>query len=325
MSPAAEEKATGLPLLQRQDLGLDEAELERLEQERLAFEGKPDPTDPDDVDSYASNDEWAFQKADQLLSTLKQREGVDRRTEGEVFDRPTLMVLHKMLSQGTLASLDFPISTGKEANVFRGTTPMGGHVAVKIYRVNTATFKHVLQYIEGDERFAGAGRDKRRLVAAWAQKEFRNLSRLYEAGVSVPEPIRVLGNVLVTEYIGLPEGPWPQLKDLGRLDREQAQEFYDSLTADLERTVHDAGLVHADLSEYNILVQDSDDPDAARARIIDVGQAVLRSHPMSEEFLERDIRNLTRYFTRQRLRVTEHDLATRLRPRDDGAAKEEEE
>ncbi len=276
---------------------VDPSELEALEQEELEY--------------LASNDQWAYEKADRLVSRLPKNEGKDRRTEGEVFDRQTLLTLHRLLVHGALKSLDFPVSSGKEANVFRGTTPMGAFVAVKIYRVNTATFKHVLKYIQGDERFAGVSGDKRELVNAWAQKEFRNLHRMYEAGVSVPEPIRVLNNVLITEYIGTEEGPWPTLKDMGRI--EDAMPFWESLHDDFVKMVKKADLIHADLSEYNILIQDADDPTKARARVIDVGQAVLTSHPMSGEFLERDAKNLTAYFRRHGVKVSAEDLLTEVR------------
>ncbi len=286
-----------------------------LDVEDLIDHDELDVTDPDDVDIYASNDEWAFRRADRLREQIAGRVGVDRRTEGEVFDAPTLMALHKLLTSGVLKSLDFPLSTGKEANVFRGTTPTGGLVAVKIYRINTSTFKHVLKYIQGDERFQGVSGDKRALVYAWAQKEYRNLSRMYAAGVSVPEPIHVLKNVLVTEFIGIAEGAWPQLRDIGRLD-ELAQPFWDALLRDYAVSYNDAGLVHADFSEYNILVEYPDDPKRARPRVIDVGQAVLTSHPMAHEFLERDARNLVRFFRRNRLRVDERDLLSHLKMED---------
>lgn len=263
-----------------------------------------------EMHALASNDQWAFERADQLLRGLPNREGqADRRTEGEVFDRTTLLTLHKLLRSGVLSSLDFPVSTGKEANVFRGTTPMGGLVAVKIFRTNTSTFKHVLQYIQGDERFEGISGDKRHLVAAWTQKEFRNLTRMREAKVSVPEPIHVSNNVLLMEYIGVEDGPWPRLKELGRLPNPKV--FYDSITEDYVKMVNDSGVVHADFSEFNILVEDPEGK-SPRCRVIDVGQGVLRSHPMSLEFLYRDVRNITNFFRRQRLQVTEQDLLARL-------------
>ncbi len=250
------------------------------------------------MQSVASNDEWAFRRADRLQGMLPDhRCDANRKTEGEVFDRQTLMVLHKFLTHGVLRSLDFPVSTGKEANVFRGTSPRGGYVAVKIFRTNTSTFKHVLQYIQGDERFEGVSGDKRALVHAWTQKEFRNLLRAREAGVDVPEPIKALNNVLVMGYIGVKQGPWPSLKDAD-LKPGQMQAICDKVLADYVTLYNEADLVHADISEYNILVEGAGTP-TPRPRIIDIGQAVLKNHPMAQEFLDRDLKNITAFFRRK--------------------------
>lgn len=251
----------------------------------------------DDLVQVASNDEWTYRKADRLVAGLpgkKKGPETDRRTEAEVFDRSTLLTLHKMLVHGVLKSVDFPVSTGKEANVFRATTPRGGYLALKIYRINTASFKHVMQYIQGDERFQGIGNDKRTLVTAWCQKEYRNLLRLREAGVAVPEPVKASANVLVTEYLGKPEGPWPQLRLVEPAD---PQRLWEQAVSDYVKGYNLADLVHADWSEYNVLVENADGPEAAwRLRMIDVGQAVIKSHPMAHEFAQRDIKNMVRVF-----------------------------
>lgn len=282
------------------------------------FDEHEDPME-EEPERLASNEEWVLQQADRMVARLPQRIGHDRRTEGEVFDRPALMTLHRLLSSGVLSSLDFPVSTGKEANVFRGTTPQGAHVAVKIYRINTATFRHVQQYIQGDERFQGVGGDKKTMVHAWAQKEFRNLHRMRDAGVDVPEPIKVLNNVLITEYLGVPEGPWPTLKDVGRLP--DPKRFWTKLVDDYVAMVNKADLIHADLSEFNVLVEHADRlhdaaPDQVpRPRVIDVGQAVLHTHPHCQDFLRRDINNIVHYFRRQGLREAAPETITdRLRP-----------
>ncbi|MFA5943649.1 MAG: serine protein kinase RIO [Candidatus Thermoplasmatota archaeon] len=278
----------------------------------LSVEDLEDTDADSGMQSVASNDEWAFRRADRLQGLLPDHRGdANRKTEGEVFDRQTLMVLHKFLTHGVLRSLDFPISTGKEANVFRGTTPGGGLVAVKIFRVNTSTFKHVLQYIQGDERFEGVTGDKRSLVHAWTQKEFRNLVRMSEAKVAVPEPLKALQNVLVMEYLGIKEGPWPSLKDAAVEDYER---LWTQLADDYVKMYNEAELVHADLSEYNVLVEGAGGPeDKKRARIIDVGQAVLKNHPMAHEFLARDLKNLTAFFKRKGVDAEPAHIMSRLK------------
>jgi RIO kinase 1 len=287
-SPPADEQA---PMLELEDLGEDHEAMVR----------------------FASNDEWAFRRAEKLVGKLPHRRREHNRdTESEVFDRPTLLTLHKLLVHGVLKSLDFPVATGKEANVFRGTTPGGGYVAVKIYRVNTSTFKHVLQYIQGDERFEGLTGDKRSMVAAFCQKEFRNLARLREVGVAVPEPIKAIHNVLVTEYLGVKEGPWPTLKQYGRLD--DPQRLWDQVSSDYVKAYNLADLVHADLSEYNIMLEGAGGPAGSqRARLIDVGQAVLKSHPMATQFRERDLKVITQYFRRQGVDAQPEQVASQLR------------
>src|SRR5438309_1445281 len=98
------------------------------------------------MDTY----EKVYRDIDKFTAELQQRTGKDIKTWGEVFDTPTVMSLHRMLRSGVLKSIDYPVKTGKEANVFKGTMEDGDDCAIKIYRVATATFHHILKYIEGD-------------------------------------------------------------------------------------------------------------------------------------------------------------------------------
>jgi RIO kinase 1 len=297
----------------------DEAEPEpMLTADEVIAEYGPPVEEPE---SIVSNEDWVYRKADQMQRKMPGRTGrADRRTEGEVFDRSTLMTLHRLLTHGLLKSLDFPVATGKEANVFRGTTPQGGYVAVKIFRINTATFKHVLEYVQGDERFAGVTGDKRQLVHTWCQKEFRNLVRMHEADVSVPEPLKAVANVLVMEYLGKKEGPWPRLKELP--DLGDPERLYRELVDDYVKAFNGAELVHADLSEYNIMVEGADGPpETFKPRIIDVGQAVLMTHPNAGQFLQRDLKNLTGFFRKKGVDAKPEDITSRLK-RERGEAKE---
>ena len=80
---------------------------------------------------------------------IKDKSVEDRKTYDEVFDRDTLLVLYKMLSSKVLKSLDYPISTGKEGNIFRASGEEKELFAVKIYRTSTSTYKNFTKYITG--------------------------------------------------------------------------------------------------------------------------------------------------------------------------------
>ncbi|HID72822.1 TPA: serine protein kinase RIO, partial [Candidatus Micrarchaeota archaeon] len=75
------------------------------------------------------------------------------KIESEVFDKKTLLILHGLMKKGLVQTVDYPISTGKEANVFRATTPDGSFIAIKIYKLETKPFFRREEYLEGDPRF----------------------------------------------------------------------------------------------------------------------------------------------------------------------------
>lgn len=227
----------------------------------------------------------------------KLAQAFGRKTEGEVFDRPTMLTLYRLISRNIIGTLDYPISTGKEANVFHATDPKGKSLAVKIFRVHTATFHSYLTYIQGDPRFEGLKGDRRNIIHAWVKKEYKNLLRLHDAGVRVPRPVAWAENVLVMSFIGQEGTPAPLLKDIPLGDSQQA---YEEIAEAMAIAWNNAGLVHGDLSEYNIMVQQGKKASGKKARevltVIDVGQAVMQKHPMAREFLDRDVRNVARYF-----------------------------
>ena len=220
-------------------------------------------------------------------------EWVDRRVFDAVFDRLTLMSLYKLMKNGLIDTLDFPIARGKEAHVFHGTS-QNGPIAVKIFHTSNAVFKNLVQYIEGDPRFGGLKRRHRDLVDIWVRKEFRNLSRLEKWGLAVPTPLGVHRNVLVMEYLGTPTAPSPRLRDVEVPD---AQAVYDELLEFLAVTWQKANMVHGDFSPYNIMWHGD------RPVVIDVGQAVVQSHPKSQEFLVRDVTRLVEWAKKSGLNI----------------------
>ena len=220
-------------------------------------------------------------------------EWVDRRVFDAVFDRLTLMSLYKLMKSGLIDTLDFPIARGKEAHVFHGTGE-SGPVAVKIFHTSNAVFKNLVQYIEGDPRFGGLKRRHRDLVDIWVRKEFRNLSRLEKWGLAVPKPLGVHKNVLVMEYLGTSTAPSPRLRDVKVIDPAAV---YEELLEFLAVTWQNANRVHGDFSPYNIMWHGD------RPVVIDVGQAVVQSHPKSQEFLVRDVTRLVEWANKNGLEI----------------------
>lgn len=198
------------------------------------------------------------------------------------------------MRKGVLSSLKGVVSAGKESRVYWGTGSRGRDLAVKIYLTSSAEFrKGMIKYIVGDYRFdKNVPKSTRKLVILWARKEFNNYRDLYEAGVSVPEPIDQHENVLVMEFIGRGGVRAPLLKE-AVLTREEYLRIFYAVVEDLRKAYIKARLVHGDLSEYNVMVWDG------RHYIIDVSQAVHVTHPNAMELLRRDVSNIIRFFERE--------------------------
>lgn len=239
-----------------------------------------------------------------LISRKRTHDADDRKVASEIFDERTLKTLYKLANQGYVDILNGAISTGKEANVLKGFRDDGSIVAVKIYRIATSDFKKMQYYIAGDPRFNVRTNNKRQLIGSWVNKEFRNLNRLCDAGVNVPEAINNLNNVLVMEFIGDEDGnPSPTAK---YLPPEDPTDFYEQLVDQLDKFVNDAKLVHGDLSTYNIINHNE------KPIIIDVSQSVVRDHLIANELLERDIKNLVREFSKMGVDTSIEDLTNRI-------------
>ena len=256
--------------------------------------------DPDSMMRSERKHEWIseprykrmFDDIEDALQGVMGRgrfEWVDRRVFDQVFDRSTLLALHKLMQQGEIGTIDYPIARGKEAHVFRATSS-SGPLAVKIFHTTNAVFKGLAKYIDGDPRFTGLSRRHRELVNIWVRKEFRNLKRMRRSGLRVPEPLLNLKNVLVMEFVGDEESPSPRLKDIEVDDPSSVFEELLEIMAVIWQT---CDLVHADFSEYNILWRQG------APWVIDAGQAVTTRHPSANEFLVRDVTRLTEWAGRK--------------------------
>jgi len=294
----------------------------------------------EEIDVSDTDADRIARKRDREFSQFRERiKDADQfKVEASVFDDATYGALYKLVQDGHIDAFGGPISTGKEANVYtalsgsearsasgqsssaerssadqssgrsprddgEGTEPRGHEVAVKVYRINASDFKDMRGYLDGDPRFEGIGSDKKKVVTAWVRKESSNLKRARRAGVRTPKPIAVERNVLVMEYLGTEEG---RAKRLSEVHIENPDTAYEVVTEYLRR-LYDAGLVHGDLSEYNIVFHEG------QLYIIDLGQAVTVHHPNAEEFLERDCRNVANFFARQGVETSPEDLLAYVR------------
>jgi RIO kinase 1 len=230
----------------------------------------------------------------------------DRATSEQVLDPRTRMILLQMINRGLVSEIHGCLSTGKEANVYHAmsfpdehqeATPV--HRAIKVYKTSILVFKDRDKYVTGEFRFRqGYNKSNNRaMVKVWAEKEMRNLRRIYAAGIPCPEPIYLRLHVLVMGFLGNSKGlAAPRLKDVD-FDISEPETRWRSLYMELlgcMRVMYQTcRLVHADLSEYNILYHKQ------RLYIIDVSQSVEHDHPRSLEFLRMDIKNVSDFFRRK--------------------------
>ncbi|EFJ52760.1 RIO kinase [Volvox carteri f. nagariensis] len=224
---------------------------------------------------------------------IASKDKSDRATVEQAIDPRTRMVLFKMLNRGLFTEINGCVSTGKEANVYHASGADGVDLAIKIYKTSILVFKDRDRYVSGDYRFRNGycRSNPRKMVKMWAEKEMRNLMRLRAAGINSPQPLQLRLHVLVMEFIGEDGVAAPRLRDAG-LPLQRLRTAYTEMLVVLRNLYQKCRLVHADLSEYNILYHKGE------LYIIDVSQAVDLDHPKALDFLREDCKHVNDYFRR---------------------------
>jgi RIO kinase 1 len=206
-----------------------------------------------------------------------------------------------LFDDGFIVSVTRPLMSGKEASVFLVETREGLCVA-KVYKdAQNRSFRQRADYTEGrtvrntrQQRAMAKGSKygKSLLEAEWQQAEVSALYRLHAAKVRVPTPFHYSDNVLLMELItDADQRPAPRLWDV-TLSPDEARRLHQHLVRECVRMLC-AGMVHGDLSEYNILMS-KDGPV-----IIDLPQATDAAHNRnSERLFLRDVKNLKNYLGR---------------------------
>lgn len=210
-------------------------------------------------------------------------------------------VLSSLIDQGVIDDVIRPLKSGKEAQVY--LVRVGGEPLVaKVYKDATSrSFKQRADYTEG--RRVRSTRDQRAMAkrtrhgkaqeeAAWKSAEVDIIYRLHAAGVRVPMPHNFIDGVLLMELVRGEDGhPAPRLSELS-LDPDTAHAYFEQLLAEVVRMLC-AGVVHGDLSDFNVLV------DEVGPVIIDFPQAVdAASNRNAKKLLVRDVNNLSAFLGR---------------------------
>ena len=210
------------------------------------------------------------------------------KTYGGVFDNYTIANLKKLCAQGFYEEIEGALALGKEANTFIARNKDDELILIKIYRLENCDFNKMYSYIIQDPRYEVLKGNRRRIIFEWTKREYRNLQMARQC-IRVPTPYAFRDTVLIMEYIGDKEGPAPQLKNIV-LDDPQA--FFDQ-TIENVRLLYKEGLVHGDLSAFNILVQDQ------QPVFIDFSQGTTTKSQQAHELLIRDLNNVVIFFKKQ--------------------------
>lgn len=233
---------------------------------------------------YSSDGETRVKTEERLKETQK--------VFGYVFDTFTMLNIYKLFTDKTIERFEFPISSGKESLVF-AASGKNKFFAVKIYKTVASTFKNIERYA-GQRWGIESTKNKRKFIAQWARREFRNLDVASSSGVLAPKPVKVVGNVLIMQYLGTKKTPAPLMKDC-EISKVLIKETFLSI-----RTLFlKAGLVHGDLSEYNFLIY------RKKAYMIDIAQAIQKNDTMASVLLQRDVRIMTKFFNKFEYRLDE--------------------
>ncbi|HEX9262360.1 MAG TPA: RIO1 family regulatory kinase/ATPase [Candidatus Bathyarchaeia archaeon] len=193
------------------------------------------------------------------------------------------LAINAFVKAGLIDAFGKSLGVGKEADVFEALTPKSSHVAVKFHRLGRISFRQTRRK-RGYTAEHAAWLFQSRLAA---EKEFQALKIVYENGVAVPKPLSQNRHAIVMGFIdGAELANWRRLENPEKVLRTILRNVRNSYTK--------ACVVHADLSEYNIILK-----GGQQVLIIDWPQFVTTDHPNAGELLERDVKNILSFFSRR--------------------------
>jgi len=200
------------------------------------------------------------------------------------------LAINALVKANILEAFGKPLGVGKEADVYDALTPTGQQVAVKFHRLGRTSFKQTKRKRGYVTKYTYSPNWHHQSQIA-AKKEYKALEILHPKGVAVPEPIKQNRHVLV---MGMIEGA--ELFHYPELPKPQA--VLKEILVNMRKAYQEAGIIHADLSPYNIIVQPNQ-----HILIIDWPQYVATKHPNAQQLMERDVQNVLKYFRKQKLKM----------------------
>jgi RIO kinase 2 len=195
------------------------------------------------------------------------------------------LAINAFIKAGILEAFGKPLGVGKEADVYDALTPTGERIAIKFHRLGRISFRQIRRkrcWTTEDVHWLLRSRKA-------AEKEFEALTLVHPKGVAVPKPISQNRHAIVMSAIeGVELAQCNEIPNPRRLLLE--------ILGNVRKAYLRAGVIHADLSEYNIILK----PDL-HILIIDWPQYVTKDHPNAQQLLRRDVENVIAFFKRKHL------------------------
>lgn len=194
------------------------------------------------------------------------------------------LAINGLVKANVLEAFGKSLGVGKEADVYDALNPSGKRIAVKFHRLGRISFRQTTRKRSYSSQRSASWLYQSRLAA---EREYQALELLFPHRVAVPEPICQNRHVIV---MGMIEGAeLAEYKEISKPEKILGEILRNARKAYLK-----AGVIHADLSEYNIILKPN-----RHILIIDWPQYVTMDHPNADELLARDVRNILRYFKRK--------------------------
>ncbi len=198
------------------------------------------------------------------------------------------LALHTLAKRGVIEKLSpTPLGVGKESDVYVAEDPVGNKLVVKFHRLGRTSFRQT-------KRFRIWVGDRRHITWLYesrlsAHMEYKALTLTYNAEVHVPRPVTVNRHAVVMHYIES-----CRLSEIrGGLDRPE--DVLGTILEDVAKTYREVGIVHGDLSEFNIIISVEDETPY----IIDWPQWVPRTYRNALDLLRRDLENIISFFRKE--------------------------